>query len=157
MAKRERIYETATIYGLVDPRDGMLRYIGQTVSPLKKRLSSHVSGISHWCHGGVEKNRWIGELVDAGLMPETLEIEVVPFSDRLNAEKRWIEYFALLGYDLLNGCMSSLSGPEKKRAMAEWILDRNLRKPGDYDAQFRVAVAMRRLEELDSKQAKAQA
>lgn len=35
--------DTGTIYALVDPRDGAVRYIGQTTKTLAERLAGHVA------------------------------------------------------------------------------------------------------------------
>lgn len=84
----------AYIYGLVDPRTGVTRYVGKSVNP-RDRFKSHV----HRC----EKTdtfcaRWIRTLRAIGLEPELVILEG-PCKDWEEAESRWI---AQLGPQLTN-------------------------------------------------------
>lgn len=77
-----------TIYGLADPRDGALRYIGITSTPLAARLRSHV---------------YSRRFQDAGFEPEIFEVETYSSEQGArDAERFWIAYFRGLGCDLLN-------------------------------------------------------
>ncbi len=89
--------ETATIYGLCDPRDGTLRYVGSTTMPLLMRLFMH-------CTGGTNPQRraWIQGIKTDGMKPEIFEIETVPVADRDTSEMFWIHYFHSIGCQLTN-------------------------------------------------------
>jgi len=86
-----------TIYGLVDPRDGKTRYIGQTTKPLDKRLDAHCKAAY-----GCFKSAWIKELRAVGLTPRIIALDSVSYEDADNAEKRWIENAENRGCDLTN-------------------------------------------------------
>jgi len=83
-----------TIYGLRDPRDGRIRYVGCTKS-LRNRVHGHRNNPQT-----IELHAWMLELRAAGLGPEvvTLETAVGAAAGRV-AERHWIEK---LGADLLN-------------------------------------------------------
>jgi hypothetical protein len=94
--------ETRSIYGLSDPRNGVLRYVGQTRS-IYSRLHYHL-------HGGLRARRgmptpnelWISELKSAGLTPEIFTIETVDAAEAREAEAFWIGYFSAIGATLTN-------------------------------------------------------
>lgn len=99
--------EFGTVYGLFDPRVGMLRYVGQTVRPLEVRLSQHV----HDCTG-LRTSVWVAELRRDGVAPviDVLVAEVpVDFLD--GAEFAVINAARALGYDLLNHAGTGRAAP----------------------------------------------
>ena len=53
------------IYGLYDPRDGELRYIGQTIQPLRRRLKGHCNETPRG-----HKSNWVRSLLSLGLKPD---------------------------------------------------------------------------------------
>ena len=73
-----------TIYGLRDPRDGKIKYVGQTWN-LKQRMSGHLSGPA-----SRREAQWIEELRVEGLSPLPLVLEVVTEENATAAEDRWI-------------------------------------------------------------------
>lgn len=58
---------TGYIYALIDPRDGIPRYIGQTTKTVKHRLRKHCESV---VSRDTPKSRWIKELLDLSLYPE---------------------------------------------------------------------------------------
>lgn len=63
---------TTTIYGLIDPRTGLLRYIGKTSQSLTIRLKNHCTdGHRKYDH----RANWIRSLAAAGFRPQIVEIE----------------------------------------------------------------------------------
>ena len=62
------------VYGLYDPRDGALRYIGQTTVPLAKRLCLHTARkeLSNRRH----VTSWLKQLSGLGLLPRIEELAV---------------------------------------------------------------------------------
>lgn len=71
-----------TIYGLVDPRDEQIRYVGATARPLAAYLQSHVYGArkrgtyGQWVNVSA-KDRWLRQLLDAGLAPRIVALHEV--------------------------------------------------------------------------------
>lgn len=91
--------ETVYIYGLYDPRDGKLRYVGKTIN-LQARLWDHVTKAKSGEENG--KSEWIGELLALNLQPEVRVLEETDEDGWAEAEKRWIADCLTQGYDLLN-------------------------------------------------------
>ena len=85
------------IYGLIDPRNEGLRYIGRSSSGLN-RPKAHERDTTN-----SHKTRWIAQLKAAGLTYEIEVLEVVESPDLLNeAECFFIAYFRSLGCRLTN-------------------------------------------------------
>jgi hypothetical protein len=87
---------TAAIYALVDPRDGLIRYIGRTMRSLRERLEGHISDPS-----GKRTRAWIGELRALRLRPRIQLLAVVPIGMQEGDELWWIWKARQLG-DILN-------------------------------------------------------
>ncbi len=87
----------ATIYGLIDPIDHQLRYVGKTVAKLKSRHHGHIKDLSN-----SKKAIWIRCLLEVGLKPEIIEIEVVDIEEWREVEQFWIQYFKAIGCKLTN-------------------------------------------------------
>jgi hypothetical protein len=90
--------KTGFIYGLLDPRDGMLRYVGQTVYRLKSRLSGHL----HDYKKLTKKGRWISELKALGLRPSIVLLGEYPRPELNDEEASEIAFFRSTGAMLLN-------------------------------------------------------
>jgi hypothetical protein len=101
---------TFRVYALVDPRNGALRYVGQTKGTLAARLKAH---LARPCSAAIRA--WTGELMATGLKPRIFELEAFtgPFSKRhakrcrirtkaLAAEQHWITKCLIDGEPLLN-------------------------------------------------------
>jgi hypothetical protein len=76
------------IYGLIDPETKEVRYVGKTVSPLHKRLSSHYNdkSISY-------KTHWINSLKEKKLKPIIKILEVCNEDNWQEREKYWISHY----------------------------------------------------------------
>jgi len=94
--------QTTTIYALIDPRDGRVRYVGKTIQGVEKRLSQHkatAGRLGHqWCA------RWIKSLDDRGLSPEITTLFVVEGGDWAMWERFWIKWFRSIEPKLTNIC-----------------------------------------------------
>lgn len=77
-----------SIYGLIDPRDGKIRYVGKTIQRLDYRLQQHV-----WTSTRRPSKRivagWITELAGWGLRPSIILLEEVEPDQWREAERRW--------------------------------------------------------------------
>lgn len=88
------------IYGLVDPRDGQVRYIGQSINPAK-RYKNHVSLGSY---GSPSKDDWIRNLLDQGCKPDLIIIDGCDTEqEAYGLEGYWICHYHNEGANLLNG------------------------------------------------------
>lgn len=88
-----------TIYGLKDPRTDRLRYVGKATD-VKKRVQNHCCPSR--LNGATHRQRWLRNLIEAGLKPEVLILETVSEEDWQEAERRWIAHYREVGDDLVN-------------------------------------------------------
>lgn len=90
---------TVYIYGLYDPRDGALRYIGKTIG-LKVRFGLHMSETRN-----THKNQWLRQLRELGLKPEMRVLETIENSNDLDWQDRerwWIASSREAGLPITN-------------------------------------------------------
>jgi group I intron endonuclease len=87
------------IYKLLDPRgEDNVKYIGQTIYTLKKRLGEHLRA-----NGNSERQIWIRSLLSEGITPIIEHIETVPVGGKWwEREKYWIKWYRDMGYKLVN-------------------------------------------------------
>ena len=95
---------TAWIYGLIDPRDGEIHYIGWSTRP-EMRLREHIK-----CNKGTCKGVWIKELREDGLEPSMKFLEVTNLYDVQSIEQGWIEEGRKLGWPLTNMVFNGKGG-----------------------------------------------
>lgn len=89
---------TCTIYGLASTRDGVVRYVGQTVRTVHRRFLKHLEnarlGVKTHCYN------WIREQLAAG---HTITVNVLESNARYGeSEKHWIRHYAEMGIALTN-------------------------------------------------------
>lgn len=98
------------IYGLVDPRDNCVKYVGQTAVNLRSRFYQHLKAAfrvrksdgKYSCNNRVQ--RWIRKLSAQNLTPEPTILEEVASAFDLNdAEIKWVKYYRFQkNIDLVN-------------------------------------------------------
>lgn len=88
--------KTVYIYGLTDPRNNQLRYVGYTDN-LKRRLNKHLNDkeVTH-------KTCWIKSMRADGVLPDVFVIEETSKQECQATERFWIAYFRYVGCDLTN-------------------------------------------------------
>ena len=86
------------IYGLKDPRDYQIKYVGKTVD-IDRRIKEH-----NQIHRNKKskKNSWITYLIRNGMQPIMEVLEECEESRWVEREKYWIRYYKELGFDLKN-------------------------------------------------------
>lgn len=89
------------IYGLVDPRDGAVRYIGKSTSGLE-RPRSHSEPNRLRSDPNLHKVRWLQQVIAAGLKPEVRVLEEMTPGDLDDGERFWIAQGRGLGWPLTN-------------------------------------------------------
>lgn len=85
------------IYGLVDPRDDTVRYVGKTID-LENRFLQHLRE-----HGSTRKCKWINKLLKLGLKPDLIILEKIEnnFENKWDKfESKWIGYYKKLNGEL---------------------------------------------------------
>lgn len=99
------------IYALRDPRDGSVRYVGQTLAPLWSRLSDHIQAAKRGKPKHSPKAAWIRDLRALGLKPAIVLLEECD-GDWREAECRWIASFS----DLYNAKRGGGGGSQNRLA-----------------------------------------
>lgn len=88
------------IYVLVDPREGLPRYVGKSLAP-EQRMAEHLSH-STTKDKANPKGIWIAALQGIGHRPFMVLIDRCKRSEEVNREKKWIAHFEALGVKLFN-------------------------------------------------------
>jgi hypothetical protein len=115
------------VYGLADPRDGKIRYVGQTRN-LASRLACHLSSacIDNWRPS--KKDQWIQELARLELRPTIVALETCQDSHSEEAEMRWFEKLSM-DCELLNTVLprggKKRNPPSAKRTKVACLMDRD--------------------------------
>ena len=87
------------IYGLIDPRNRMIRYVGLASSPGRPLRHATETALRQDTH----KSRWILQLIHEGLMYEVCKLETCETRAQLiSAEIWWIAFGRACGWPLLN-------------------------------------------------------
>lgn len=93
--------ETVYIYGLFDPRNGELRYIGKTIQ-LKMRLEKHIREAKNYLNHNTRKERWIRELLSNNLKPAIIALEECTRENWQDREREWIRAAREICVNLVN-------------------------------------------------------
>lgn len=92
---------TTFIYGLFDPRNNQLRYIGKANNP-KNRLKEHIRELKRTNSPNTHKNKWIKSLLSVDLYPLLEILEKVSLDNWEECETKWIERAKKAGCNLVN-------------------------------------------------------
>lgn len=111
------------IYGLRDPRHGMICYVGQSIDP-ETRLHQHLSGKS--LDGNYSKAVWLYEMRQAGVQPELVILQKCSqWGEADQAEKEWIRQLIEDDHPILNmadGGIGTRSASKMRAARKrDWI------------------------------------
>ena len=90
----------AFIYGLLDPDNGRVRYVGGTKD--LERRNRQPAGKWLYSKGNSMKNRWVRSLVERGILPELVLLENTTLDKWVARRRDWIASFRRAGYNLLN-------------------------------------------------------
>ncbi len=97
------------IYGLVDPIDNQLRYIGKSLNGLKA-ANRHCTPFE--LNKRSHKNNWIKSVLKQEYRPVLIIIQEFIESDILSqAEIFWIKYFKAMGCQLTNATLGGEGTP----------------------------------------------
>lgn len=89
------------IYGLVDPRDNEIRYIGKTID-ISKRLYEHIRSAKKSKPGSTKKNDWIRKLCKHNLEISLIELDCVDIEEWQFWETFYIDLFKSWNFKLTN-------------------------------------------------------
>ncbi len=89
------------IYGIVDPTENMVGYVGITSNTPQRRLVQHLRQDER--EGKNVKTRWLSGLLENGYMPTVITLQVVDSIQQAQiAEKWWIAHGQMIGWPLRN-------------------------------------------------------
>lgn len=120
--------EIAYIYGLIDPRDGEIRYIGKTKNP-KTRLSGHITE-SKKNNSDNYRLKWLRKLSKLGLSPGIIFLKICQVDDFEKYETEYIKKYS--NNRLTNSDDTGQGNKNRKRE----ILDRQSQKLGKKVFQY---------------------
>jgi len=109
------------IYELIDPRNGLARYVGVTKNSLQRRLNQHISDAKRG--GKSYRCKWIRKLISLNLLPVIRLIETVSEKEREEKEKYWISFYGrenlVNGTDGGEGVLGLIVSEETKKKLSE--------------------------------------
>ncbi len=114
------------IYGIFDPTNGELKYVGCTVDHLEHRLATHLvpSALNRRNH----RSNWLNSVLAKGLNPQMrllIDYGDISYKELLKLEIYWIKHYRLLGFKLVNatdggeGMLGYKHSEEARRNMSE--------------------------------------
>lgn len=125
--RRKGLKDTAGIYGLADPRNGVIRYVGSS-DCIEHRLYSHV----HSSGGNREtpKHEWIKSMRRDGVVPVAFLLQLGDFGPpqsegRHQAESEWVAILQLTGGADLNVNLTPVGHPQSKDTYGKRMLAEN--------------------------------
>jgi hypothetical protein len=125
------------IYGLVDPRNGQIRYVGMTDRP-KFRLKSHMECLESPTS---YKTRWIRKLKKENVFPLLVILDKVHKSQRSEKERFWIAHVRSLGFHLTNGTEGGEGGRQTEDVRLRMSLVKSGKKRGPYSEEHRKRIS----------------
>ncbi len=110
------------IYGLFDPRNNELRYVGQTSRSLNDRLSKHLSGSKNNSDPNPVKKAWINKLLKLNMKPSINLLGIIEENESIFWEQWNINDAKFNGCRLTNYAPAKGGHPRKhtKESIAEY-------------------------------------
>jgi hypothetical protein len=105
------------IYGLSDPRDNAVRYVGKTVAPLATRLGRHLT-YAVTRRDKTYRSHWIRSLIEAGHKPVIFLIEAAG-EDWVERERFWIARYREIDARLTNHAIGGQGPSGFKRPLEQ--------------------------------------
>jgi hypothetical protein len=121
--------EIAYIYGLVDPRNNKIRYIGKTTYP-KNRLSGHMTE-SKDINVINYRIKWIRKLISLGLKPKIVYLKVCSILEFVKYETEYIQIYS--NNKLTNSDETGQGNTNRKREVLERQSKNSGREVYQYD------------------------
>jgi hypothetical protein len=89
------------VYGLVDPTNNMVSYVGITGNTPHKRFVQHLSRMEREVY--TPKGQWLNSLIDNGYFPNIVTLQTVDTEQQAQvAERWWIAHGQMIGWPLRN-------------------------------------------------------
>lgn len=107
---------TACIYGLIDPRDNKIFYVGKTTqNSVYNRVNQHIYDAKNYI-GNKLKNTLIRDIISKSIKVKVVILEYVFDKKKLNKiEQKWIRFYKKINNFLTNyGKSENVDKPEKQ-------------------------------------------
>lgn len=89
------------VYGIIDPTENMIGYVGITSNTPQRRLVQHLRQDDR--DGKGSKRQWLDGLLENGFMPTVITLQVVDTVQQAQiVEKWWIAHGQMIGWPLRN-------------------------------------------------------
>jgi hypothetical protein len=121
--------ELAYIYGLIDPRNDEIRYIGKTINP-KSRLIGHINE-SKDVKVVNYRVKWLRKLTKLGLRPEIVFLKTCPSNEYEKYETEYIKLYS--SNKLTNSDETGQGNKNRKREVLNRQSENRGRKVYQYD------------------------
>lgn len=116
------------IYELIDPKNGVTRYIGKT-NNIDLRFDGHIRNrFKYTSH----KNNWIKQLLSEDLKPIINVIDEVPINEWPFWERYWIAQYKAWGFNLTNSTDGGEGLLNPTKEIREKISKGNMGKPSPF-------------------------
>ena len=129
------------IYGLRDPRNSEIRYVGYTSYLPKQRLRTHIYGARRGKR--TPRDCWIRKLLALGIEPEPITLEVDPVGGWQEAEKAWIATLRNMGCRLTNVSSGGRGGVRGLTWKLSEETKERMRKPKSAETRARMSASRR--------------
>jgi hypothetical protein len=126
-------FATTVIYGLVDPRDNQIRYVGKTVEPAK-RLYMHIWSARSGRFDN-HRDRWIRRVLALGLEPSMTILETTTRERWQERERYWIA--ALPNLTNISAGGDGVDAPHTHEWVARAVATRKARGSYQHSAETR--------------------
>jgi len=117
---RETERTTKTVYGLADPRDMVVKYVGSSINP-EHRVNGHMG---HTEMHNNPKRQWLEGLREAGMKPLLIRFGELPHDLANHVEAQIIEAVSQAGY--LTNRVRSRNSIQPSDGTPEWRRARDL-------------------------------
>lgn len=129
-------FNQSYIYGLIDPRDNSVRYIGKTIHDIQTRLNRHIRNSKN---KKTHKDNWINSLLQKDLKPSIELIDVVNIADEFFWEKHYISLYKSWNFDLTNstdGGEGTFGHKHNQELKEKWSRERKITYAGKNNSMF---------------------
>ena len=125
--RRKGLKGTAGIYGLADPRNGVIRYVGSS-GCIEHRLYSHVHSTGR--NKETPKHEWVNSMRRDGVVPVAFLLQLGDFGPpqsegRNQAESEWVAILQLTGGADLNVNLTPVGHPQSKDSPHKRVVAEN--------------------------------
>jgi hypothetical protein len=126
---------TTYIYGLIDPTNNKISYIGQSIDPFR-RWGEHCD-----IHAHTSKGEWIHRLAASGIKPIVVILDEVHGGNVFDVELWWIEFGRRMGWPLTNSTsdlsskydLSTIHSNGKPKQYHKWVYEEAASKGMDVE------------------------